>query len=1078
MAQHTCPNCAFSSPEGFRFCGQCGTRLSAEAGELTVEPTAVYKPRVERRQLTVLFCDLVGSTELSQSLDPEDLRKVIRTYQSTCEPVIEQFGGHVSRFLGDGILTFFGYPQAREDDAKQAVHAGLGIIDAINSVDWTLRFGLPLNIAVRVGISTGIVVAGDLIGKGAAEEEAVVGETPNLAARLQSLARPNTVLIASRTRRLVEEQFVLTSLGKHELKGFSKALDVWRAESAINRPTRFEAKWVAGITPLANRHAEMKFLTERWELSKRGQCQLVMICGEAGIGKSRLTEALRDYAAHESHHYMQYQCSPYHANTALYPITMQYERAALIGSNDSNVVKRERIRELIISAGMEQKHILPAMSALLSIPNAPDDEFEQLRAVEKKTAIIAALFEQLVSLSRSKPLLAIMEDVHWIDPTSRELIELFSKELNDTRIMIVLTCLTGSTCAGKDFSRAEEIQLPSLESNHSMELIRSVASGTTLPSGMVERIADKADGIPLFAEELTKSLLTNAQQNQTAVVNAIDTPDTLQDLLMARLDQLGPGKRVSQIAAVIGRQFSYKLVERIADVSETELHDGFDRLLSSGLVTTEGYLPEITCSFRHALLRDTAYGSLLREEREIFHERIAAVLEAGKMPPAPELLAQHYTEAKLHRQAIDYWLLAGQAASQRSALHEAASQFQSGLALVRIQTPGQQRDRKLLEYLTNLGPVLIATQGSGTAETEAVYQEAIALTESLPVSEDHFAALWGWWRISNNFQTDAQRASKLQELADKLDDDGLKLQAHHCQWATRFHLGDHSGCLQHTHEGITLYADRDYRSHAARYGGHDPRVCALGEAAQSLWLTGFPDEAEATMRRARLWADELKQSGSLVHVMDMNLLLLRYQCNPESAAKQAAELIKFAEENQFPEYLAKANAFKGWSQVKAGNSAEGIKAMQESIALYDTIGTDEDPPVWFEMLADACIDTGEFQSGLNAIDQAFRHTEQSGLRFWDAELHRRRGELLYRLRPDNTADAIEHFEKAIDVSIEQGAKSLQLRATMSLIHCSKGHDSHKPAQQRLADILDQFDEGFNTPDLIAARALVERLAVT
>ena len=967
MAQQLCPNCAFNSPAEFNFCGQCGTRFSAESDAPSKPPgtpATESQPRVERRQLTVLFCDLVGSTELSQSLDPEDLRKVIRTYQGACEPVIEQFGGNVSRFLGDGILAFFGYPHASEDDASQAVHAGLGIIDSINAVDWTSRFGQPLNIAVRIGISTGIVVAGDLIGKDAAEEEAVVGETPNLAARLQSLARPNTVLIASRTRRLVAEQFVLTSLGNHALKGFSQPIDVWRAESPINRPTRFEAKWAGGITPLINRSAEMEFLTERWEMSKQGKCQLVMICGEAGIGKSRIAEALRDHAAHEPHYYLRYQCSPYHINTALFPITMQYIRAARIGKDDSNVVKRERLRELIRTSGVEQEHVLSAMSALLSIPNAPDDEFEQLRAVAKKNAIINALFEQIVSMSRSRPLLAIVEDIHWSDPTSRELIERFNQGLVDARIMILLTCRTGDALSAVELPDADKIHLSRLDSDHSIDLIRVVAAGTTLPTGLVERIANKADGIPLFAEELIKALLTDAQQdgsggNLTDVIRESEIPDTLQDLLMARLDQLGPGKRIAQVAAVAGRQFSYELVERIADANQPEIREGFDRLSKSGLIVTEGYLPEATFSFKHALIRDTAYGSLLREERRTFHERIAAVLESAKTPASPELLARHYTEAGLHRQAIDYWLRAGQAASQRSALHEAASQFDSGLQLLRAQPANAQRDRKLLEYLINLGPVLIATCGSGAAETEKNYQEAVALTDSLPESEDHFTALWGWWRISKNVTDKAERAARLQDLAERLDDEALKLQAHHCQWPTRFYLGDHAGSQQHIDAGIQLYADRDYRSHAARYGGHDPRSCALGGAAQSLWLTGFPDKAVDSMRRARLWAEELKQAGSLVNVMDSNLLLLRYRCEPEAAAAQAAELIRFAEENEFPEYIAKAKVFMGWSSAKLGQLENGITMMQGGIAAHEKIGTNEDRPVWLEMLAEGYCDCGE-----------------------------------------------------------------------------------------------------------------------
>ena len=631
---------------------------------------------------------------------------------------------------------------------------------------------------------------------------------------------------------------------------------------------------------------------------------------------------------------------------------------------------------------------------------------------------------------------------------------------------------------GGEQSNAKYINLSRLTLKYSTELVRTVISGSSLPAHLVERIISKTDGVPLFAEELTKTLLDKAQLksvsgSKTEPFDDFEIPDTLHDLLMARLDSLGPGKRVAQIAAIIGRQFGFELIDRIADVGEIELRDGFSRLVQSELIVASGTDHATLYNFKHALIRDTAYSSLLREERREFHKRIAAILEADRSVIPAELLARHYTEAALYRQAIDYWLLAGQEASQRSSSHEAVRQFQSGLRLLHQQPFSQQRNRKVLEYLVNMGPAQIATSGSGTAETEAVYREAVTLVETLPESEDHFTALWGWWRISNNFETDAERADKLQELADRLGDDGLKLQAHHCQWATRFHLGDHQGCLHHVNAGLALYADRDYRSHAARFGGHDPRVCALGEKAQSLWLTGYPDQANAHVRRARLWAEELKQFGSLVHIMDMNLLLLRYQCAPELAAEQADELIAFANKHQFPEYLAKAEMFKGWALAKSGMTEKGIKIMLDGISIYDTIGTDEDPPVWLEMLADSYVDTGEHEAGLDAINQAFRHTEQSGLRFWDAELHRRRGELLWHSGPEYLDDAHESFAKAIQISKSQGARMLQMRALVSLLRSIETPEKKSVTLSRLTALMKQIDEGLDTPEILQAIELIK-----
>lgn len=1077
MSTLTCSRCRFESPARFRFCGQCGAGLSigSDASPVDCEPSA--RARVERRQLTILFCDLVGSTELSQRLDPEDLRMVIRTYQRACEPVIEAYGGNVSRFLGDGILAFFGYPVASEDDAERAVHSGLGMIDAIAAIDWTARFGLGSRVAVRIGIATGVVVAGDLIGKDAAAEEAIVGETPNLAARLQSLAEPNTLLIGERTRRLIAGRFAVTSTGNRELKGFSRPVEVWRVHAAAGEPTRFGSMRVSRITPLINRHPEMQLLENRWEQCKRGKGQLIMLTGEAGIGKSRIAEAMREKVKPESHYFLQYQCSPYHVNTAFYPIAAHLERAAEIDEHDSDAVKRSKLRKFVRFGAVSSEHALSAFASLLSIPDMADDAFEQFTSKEKKRAINDCLLERLVVLSEIRPIVAVVEDVHWSDPSSRELFERFARDAADRPILVLMTCRSGGDFPTTSLPDAEPVHLSRLEANHSRDLVDVVATGSGLSAGLVERIADKADGIPLFAEELTKTLLTKVRErgdsdHSPEAIDEAEIPDTLHDLLMARLDQLGRGKRVAQIAAVVGRQFNYERIAAIADVGESELHEGLDRLERSEMMIVEGYRPDASYSFKHALIRDTAYGSLLREERRDFHRRTANVLEASEAAVAPELVARHYTEAGAHGEAIEYWLKAGEAASQRSAYREAVSQLQAGLELLRPLPASTRRDASLLRYLITLGPALIALRGSAAAETIAVYKEAVALTETLPESEDHFTALWGWWRISANFQTDSERATRLEALADRLDDDGLKLQAHHCQWATRFHLGDHRACLAHVEAGIALYGDRDYRAHAARYGGHDPRVCALGEAAQSLWLTGSPNRALSQMRQARAWAEDLKQAGSLVHVMDMNLLLLRYRCEPEAAAEQADELSAFAEANEFPEYLAKAKAFKGWSMAKCGQAEEGIRILRECIAPFDAIGTDEDPPVWLEMLADCHGDLGEYEAGLEAVEQAFLHTAQSGLRFWEAELCRRQAELLCHRGPEYRSGARKILDKAIRLSIEQGAKSLQLRATITLVHCLREHPDGIRARDQLARLVDGLDDARGTPDHTEALALM------
>lgn len=1098
MAVLTCSDCAFQNPAGFNFCGQCGNVLISTVGHADIEGRASRNavtaspplasqvsgrsatPRLDRRQLTVLFCDLVGSTALSQQFDPEDLRKIIRSYQNACQPVIESHGGYISRFLGDGILAYFGYPRASEHDAEQAVNAGLGVVKAVSAINWSALHGTSLPLHVRVGIATGVVVAGDLIGEGASEQESVVGETPNLAARLQSLAVPNTVLIGSLTRRLIGERFKIFSLGEHALKGFAKPVPVWRVESSTSQSNRFEAMRTAEISPLVNRTDEMSLMMKRWDDCRKGTSQFLMISGEPGIGKSRLTQALRDHVAKESHLYLHFQCSPYHTNTAFHPIASQIERTARINTNDTTGEKREKLRQVLRLSRVDEEANLPAISSVLSLSSDPDDPFEQLGVRARKIAIVNAMFEFIVGLSYSRPVLAVFEDVHWIDPSSRELIERFNSEVQNSRILTVLTHRADEFSPVQGFPKAEHIKITRLKPEFSNKLVVNVSGDSALSPQLISRIVAKADGVPLFVEELTKSMLTPVVSGTTAreaseLDNDTEIPDTLHDLLMARLDQLGIGKRVAQVAATVGRQFDFELLDLVFDMGQSCLFDGLEQLTRSGLVFADGVIPNASYSFKHALIRDAAYGSLLREERKDFHQRIAAIMEAGQIPASPELLARHYTEAGLNRQAIDYWLIAGQQSSQRSTLVEAVDHFQTGLKLLRAQPVTEIQQRKMLEFLVNLGPAMITTRGSGEAGTEAVYREAVALTENLPESEDHFTAHWGWWRISKNFQIKAERALRLQQLAERLDDNGLKMQAHHCQWPTRFHLGDHTGCQQHIDEGIRLYSDRDYRAHAARYGGHDARVCALGGEAQLLWLTGFPQKAIESMRRARLWAEELKQTGSMVHVMDMSLLTHYYLRDATSVAKQADELSAFAVEHQFPEYTAKAMVFKGWALTKNGSLPKGLDMMRTGIESHVPIGTNEDPPVWHDMLADGYLNNGEFTAGLKTLQEAFHHTQCSGLRFWLAELHRRRGELLQRCGESYLTQARDSMELAIEISAEQGAISLELRATTSLLRNARIRGEEAAVRKRLAGIMSRFTEGLDTLDFLEAKAMLDTL---
>lgn len=1069
MPPPSCPGCTFVNPEGFRFCGRCGTWLGEDGAPSAPEP------RAERRQVTVLFSDLVGSTALSRQLDPEDLRRVIRGYQLVCEPVIERHGGYISRFLGDGILAYFGYPIAREDDAAHAVRAGLDIVAALAESDPGLLPEPDSTLSVRIGIATGLVVAGDLIGKGAAEEEVVFGETPNLAARLQSLAEPDTVLIGERTRRLIGEQFELRALPAQRLKGFAEPVDVWQVLEPARRSLRFDARRLARTTPLIDRQNEIEFLLDRWSESRLGRARVALVSGEPGIGKSRLIDALRQRIAGEPHLYLLFQCAAQSSNTALHPLIASLEHRAGFERRDSPEERGRKLDAIVDQESPLRERLRAALRSLLGLPGPENDPFERLDARERRQRTFATLIETVRTLCDRCPTLIVVEDLHWIDASSLELLELAWEELRELPLFLILTRRSDTGVTLRTAPDADQISLLRFDAAVSRALVHEAARDESLPDELVQHIVEKADGVPLFIEELTRTLLLPKFAGAGADTS-VAIPDTLHDSLMARLDQLSPGKRVAQIASILGRDFALDLLHAVADIDAALLDGGLAQLSAAGLLLESGSGPGARYRFKHALVRDTAYDSLLREERRRYHRLTAVAIAHDPATNSPELLAHHYTEGAMEEEAIGCWLEAGRRSARRSALVEAVEHFQAGLALLRRRPRDAARDALQLEYLVDLGPAMIATHGSGAEETEAVYARAIELCESLPVSETHFTALWGWWRIAKDLPSKARRAARLQTLADEIGSDALKLQAHHCFWPTRLYLGEHRRALEHIHDGLALYDHGDYRADAARYGGHDARSCGLGNAAQALWLRGFPEQAVRRMEEARLWAERLEQVGSLVNVMDANLLLLRYRNEAALAARQADELDGFARTNRLAEYEAKAQVFRGWARARLGEPEVGVALMREGIDRHMAIGTNEDPPVWREMLAEGYLLAGDHALGLDAIDEAFRHVERSGLAFWIAELHRQRGELLRRLEPTRADRARECFARARAIAHGQGARALELRALLSMLRLER--DAGEEARTRAANtalraLAARFEEGSDSTDLVAARAALD-----
>jgi class 3 adenylate cyclase/predicted ATPase len=1081
MATIKCPACPFDNPTGFRFCGDCGAAIAHGERPGTEEAFHAKRRGAERRQLTVLFADLVGSTVLSQQLDPEALREVIRAYQDASAPIIRRFGGLISRFLGDGIMAYFGYPRADEDDPERAVLAGLELAAAVAGLNLRPQGGRRIHLSARIGIETGVVVAGDLIGEGLSQEEVVVGETPNLAAKLQALATPSTVLIGPATHRLLGERFAYEPLGRRRVTESSPAIEVWRVIAPVEKATRFDAGRATNVTPMVNREPELGLLLQRWDRAKAGDGQTILISGEPGIGKSRLTQALRHQLSAESYYRLRFQCSPYHVNTALHPVIAQLNRAAGIAPEDTNSDKLDKLEAMLALSSGDLDGAMSLFARLLSVPTGNRYRPLEMSAVRQKLAVFDALLEQIHGLSRRQPLLVLVEDTHWIDPTSLELIELLIAGVPQSRLLLILTHRPEFSAPWRERPNVGLLELDRLSANHSAEMVQQVAGERTLPIDVVQQIVTKTDGIPLFVEELSKVLLEadpGIRGNSVLAGLPQAIPETLQASLMARLDQLGNARAVAQIGAAIGRQFDHELIASVAELEEDELNAGLDELVEVGLAFASGERPVRTYRFKHALIRDTAYDSMLRSTRKELHLKIARTLERhfpSTTLTSPEILAHHFTQSGQDAEAVQYWLLSGKKASERSANVEAVSHFEQALEMARAVPDSEDRSQKELEILIALGPQLITTKGSGSPQVESVYADALALCEKLETSEAHFTAHWGAWRISKNFSEKRARAERLEVLARQLDDDGLRLQAHHCQWATVFHLGRYGECRRHIQAGLELYARGDYHAHAAVYGGHDPRVCALGEAAQALWLLGFPDRAVANMRQARSWAQELRQAGSLVHVMDMTLLLHRYRRDARAVATEAQLFSEYAEEQAFSEHREKARVFRGWALTKRGDAERGITMMREAIHSHEAIGTREDPPVWKEMLGEACLEAGLVDEGLEIVESALNDVEDSGLRFWVAELLRCKGRLLLAASPTKPGEARSCFEEARAIANGQEARSLELRAALCLAKMHVAEGESEVARALVEPLCSWFVEGFETPDLVEAKQLLSTL---
>jgi class 3 adenylate cyclase/predicted ATPase len=1029
----------------------------------------------ERRQLTLMFCDLVDSVGLSGRLDPEELSEVVNAYHAACLPPVTRYGGHVAKYFGDGILVFFGFPQAHEDDAARAVWTGLELIASMAKLNETLGRSHGVTLNVRIGIATGVVVVGDVTGEGVTDINAVAGGAVNLAARLQTLALPNTMVVSALTRQLAAERFEYRDLGAQSIKGFENPIPLFEVVGELS-VSRFEATTARGLAPFVGRDEELQRVMQCWEHAIGGRGQVVLIAGEAGIGKSRLLREFRRTLEDERHFHLQLQCSPYYQNSALHPVIERLEAWLQLKNVSDSREKLEKLRGALIELGPTSGDHLACMTLLLGIPLDGQTlalEPEKMRRLTAETLIMVFQRE-----ARGRPMLIVVEDAHWSDPSTLELLGLMIERLQRTATVIVVTFRPEFRPPWRTGAHIAFLPLARLASSYSKELIAKLAEDTALPETVRDEILARGDGVPLFIEELARSVIASGTPQGAPEPGAarharqFTIPSTLQESLIARLDQHGSGKRVAQVAALLGRSFSYDLLAAVSEEDDVTLQPALADLVSSGLFIQRGTPPGSTYEFKHVLVQDAAYQLLLKRTRLEHHGRIAEVLER-RFPERtrlePEILAHHWTEGQQALKAATYWLLAGKRAGERSAIREAINHFQKGLELIGDIADPEEARRLELEMQLLRAAALMTTAGPGALDVKAAYARALVLCEELPQSPLHFTAVWGSWRIAMDFHTGRERADRLLELARTIGDTELTLQAHHCQWATLFMLGEQAACCEQIEHGLALYDAKAHFSPTAVYGGHDAKACALGEAGLTYYLRGYSERALRYCEEAVAWARSLDHSGSLAHALDYAVMLGRYRRDGHAILRHAEDMIRFAEQQGLADHGVKGRFFRGYALAQFGHVEWGLSEMRESMEIELRIGTQEDFPVYFEMLAEVAALAGQYDESLRALDQVQPIVDQRGIRYWSAELHRRRGEILLA-RGGGRAEAEVQFRQALAIGREQDAKLLELRALCSLVRL--GGPGAQPLAEALRAIVSGFPEPLETRDLADARALL------
>jgi len=1050
-----CKSCGATVPANAKFCPSCGGRLAEQTVQSNHEAG-------EHRQITVMFCDLVGSTKLSTQMDAEDLREVLREFQSVCAEATESRGGMIAKYLGDGVLAYFGYPRATEDAAIRATDAGLEIARNVAEMGKALAEEKGIEFATRIALHTGRVLISEMGAGETREYHAVTGIVPNIAARLEQFAPKNGVAISRETRALIADTFRIETIGMRELKGISEAVEVFQvvgyAPATSDLPLR--------DTPLQGRDAELAILNGVWARTGTGASERVVVSADAGAGKSVLASAFVSEAGIARDRIVELSGSANERHTPFACLRNTVGRwLSRSGSTDN-----DGARQVILDwFGPGRAGAADHAEAVWRLwkgesPNGPEGRMAIMNAGVELVAIMP------------KPTLLIVEDAHWVDPSTMEILERVSSKRLPQCMSLALT----RPDLDEKWRYAEDtnISLGGLPPDACARLVETVAGGKVEPA-LARRITQATDGLPLYVEEFTKSLvLSEFVRQERGIFRLFDlnpqavTPTSLLDLITARLDVLGDAKIFAQISAVLGRTFDRAALVNVSGASIDAVDTAVAVLSVAGILTAArgGKL-----SFRHALFQTAAYESIVRRARHTWHENYLSWLQAdsGRLEAArPETLGHHLEACGRNREAIDRFLEAGLAANRASASLEAAAHFQKCIDLL----PGLPREQGLsalkLRLQVLLGGALLSARGPGAPETRAAYDAALDLAEQTPECEWHFPAYWGWWRVSDSFATMAVRAHRLLEVSDQMQGGEFKLQAKHCVWANAFQIGALTESVTNAREGLALYEAGGFEDLGTLYGGHDCKVCALGEIGLASWLQGAGDGAVDHVQAAIAHAGHLGHLGSMMHALDIAVMLHHYRRDGPATMETARRLSELGAQHDLEEYSAKGEIFLGWGKIVTGEVALGLSCVNNGFRITQEIGTPEDFPVYQCMRAEAMRLLGDPGGAMAVLAEGRDIITSEGVNYWGAEIARQEAECeMVRRVPDRDVVA-DRLREARDVASRQGALALELRAAMSALTWARMTGEDAIARTELNRVLARFEPSVSGVDLTDAREML------